>query len=73
MSLNMGGDDITEFLFVLLERIAFPYREVNLAHAYDWNILEDLKFRMCTLTEVCLRLHSLPIIVTVCYHRAMWP
>jgi actin-related protein 8 len=52
MCLNMGGDDITEFLYVLLERINFPYREVNLARWYDWNVMEDLKARLCTLAEV---------------------
>ncbi len=53
MNLNLGGDDITEFLYVLLERIGFPYRDIDLSRAYDWNIMEDLKARLCTLTEVC--------------------
>ena len=48
----MGGDDITEFLYVLLQRIGFPYRDINLARSYDWKVLEDLKVRLCTLTEV---------------------
>lgn len=52
MSLNIGGDDITEFLFVLLERISFPYKDLNLAKSYDWNVMEDLKARICTLLEV---------------------
>jgi actin-related protein 8 len=52
MSLNIGGDDITEFLYVLLERINFPYRDIDLARSYDWNIMEDLKSRLCTLAEV---------------------
>ena len=50
--LNMGGDYITEFLYVLLDRICFPYRDINLARSYDWNVMEDLKSRLCTLTEV---------------------
>ncbi len=50
--LNMGGDYITEFLYALLDRICFPYRDINLARAYDWNVMEDLKSRLCTLTEV---------------------
>ena len=53
----MGGDDITEFLHVLLQRISFPYRELDLARSYDWNVVEDLKARLCTLAEV--RTHSL--------------
>ncbi|KZT10183.1 actin-like ATPase domain-containing protein [Laetiporus sulphureus 93-53] len=60
MSLNMSGDDITEFLYVLLERISFPYRDVNLARSYDWHVLEDLKARLCTLAEgdVALNLYD---------------
>ena len=50
----MGGDDITEFLYVLLRRIHFPYRDLDLARSYDWNVMEDLKNRLCTLTEVRL-------------------
>lgn len=52
MFLNMGGDAITEFLYVLLEKINFPYRDLDLARAYDWNVMEDLKARLCTLAEV---------------------
>lgn len=48
----MGGNDITEFLYVLLERIKFPYRDINLAQWYDWAVMEDLKARLCTLAEV---------------------
>jgi hypothetical protein len=55
MSLNLGGDDITEFLYVLLERISFPYRDLNLARWYDWTVMEDLKARLCTLAEVGIR------------------
>ena len=54
MYLSMGGDDITEFLYVMLEKINFPYRDINLALAYDWSVLEDLKARLCTLAEVSL-------------------
>lgn len=56
MSLNMGGDDITEFFYVLLEQIKFPYRDANLAQWYDWNVMDDLKARLCTLAEVRIRL-----------------
>ncbi|KAF9461204.1 actin-related protein [Collybia nuda] len=60
MTLNMGGDDITEFLYVLLERISFPYKDIDLARSYDWNIMEDLKSRLCTLAEgdVALNLYD---------------
>ncbi|KAF9006074.1 actin-related protein [Cyathus striatus] len=60
MTLNIGGDDITEFLYVLLQRIQFPYREADLSRTYDWNVMEDLKFRICTLAEgdVALNLYD---------------
>lgn len=54
MSLSIGGDDITEFLYVLLRRIKFPYKDMDLNHSYDWNVMEDLKARLCTLADVCL-------------------
>ena len=52
ISLNTGGNDITEFLYVLLERINFPYRSIDLARWHDWLVMEDLKARLCTLAEV---------------------
>ncbi|KAF7345962.1 Actin-related protein 8 [Mycena venus] len=60
LNLNMGGDDITEFLYVLLERIHFPYRDINLARSYGWSVMEDLKSRLCTLAEgdVALNLYD---------------
>lgn len=53
MVLSMGGNDITEFLYVLLEKVGFPYRDIDLARSYDWKVIEDLKSRVCTLAEVC--------------------
>ncbi|KAI6094362.1 hypothetical protein EDD16DRAFT_1686093 [Pisolithus croceorrhizus] len=60
ISLNMGGNDITEFLYVLLERINFPYRSANLTLWHDWLVIEDLKARLCTLAEgdVALNLYD---------------
>ena len=57
----MGGEDITEFLYVLLQRIKFPYRDCDLSHSYDWAVMEDLKYRLCTLLEVMLALHHIAI------------
>lgn len=54
MCLNVGGDDITEYLFALLQHMKFPYREADLSRAYDWKLLEDLKCKICTLAEVFL-------------------
>ncbi|KAJ7043683.1 hypothetical protein C8F04DRAFT_1072950 [Mycena alexandri] len=60
LNLNMGGDDITEFLHVLLERINFPYRDMDLARWYDWSVMEELKSSLCSLSEndVALNLHD---------------
>ncbi|KAF8074975.1 hypothetical protein FPV67DRAFT_1575252 [Lyophyllum atratum] len=63
MSLSIGGDDITEFLYVLLQRINFPYRDLDLTHAYDWNVMEDLKSRLCTLTEADVALNLYDFVV----------
>lgn len=68
MTLSIGGDDITEFLYVLLDRICFPYRDLDLARSYDWNVMEDLKARLCTLGEVRISncfLHYIYLYVTV--------
>jgi actin-related protein 8 len=50
----MGGDAITEFLYVLLERINLPYRDLDLSRSYDWAVMEELKAKVCTLIEVCV-------------------
>ncbi|RPD64111.1 actin-like ATPase domain-containing protein [Lentinus tigrinus ALCF2SS1-7] len=63
MVLSMGGNDITEFLYVLLEKIGFPYADVDLARSYDWNVIEELKARLCTLAEgdVALNLYDFSV------------
>ncbi|KAH9847317.1 actin-like ATPase domain-containing protein [Lenzites betulinus] len=63
MVLSMGGNDITEFLYVLFEKIGFPYRDIDLARSYDWNVIEDLKARLCTLAEgdVALNLYDFSV------------
>ena len=52
MVLDFGGDDITSFMHVLLERTGFPYKEADLSKWYDWIVLEDLKERSVVLSEV---------------------
>jgi actin-related protein 8 len=52
MLLDFGGDDITEFLHVLLADLRFPYREIDLNRLYDLHVMDDLKARLCTLSEV---------------------
>ncbi|GAA5893576.1 hypothetical protein JCM5296_007491 [Sporobolomyces johnsonii] len=51
MVLDFGGDDITSFLFTLLMRNNFPYKEADLTKWYDWVVLEDLKERSIVLSE----------------------
>ncbi|KAF9269156.1 actin-related protein [Marasmius fiardii PR-910] len=63
MTLNFGGDDITELFFVLLERIGFPYREANLARSYDWSVIDTLKCNLCTLSEVDVALNLYDFVV----------
>ncbi|KAG6866577.1 hypothetical protein C0991_002062 [Blastosporella zonata] len=63
MSLSIGGNDITEFLYVLLKRIHFPYRDLDLSRAYDWKVMEDLKKRLCTLSEADVALNLYDFVV----------
>ncbi|KAG8937327.1 actin-like protein arp8 [Tulasnella sp. 418] len=51
MFLDFGGDDITEFLHNMLAGINFPYRDINLNRLYDLHVMDDLKARLCTLSE----------------------
>ncbi|PIA15944.1 actin-like ATPase domain-containing protein [Coemansia reversa NRRL 1564] len=55
-----GGDDITRFLFNLFMRSRFPYREASLQRMHDWNMVNDLRERFCTvnLSDVNIRLHN---------------
>ena len=52
MRLDFGGDDITELLYTLLQRIIFPYRELDISKWCDWHLIENLKERMIVLSEV---------------------
>lgn len=50
--LNTGGDDVTELLYVLLQQTCFPYKELDLAQLYYWNLMEDLKQATCSFAVV---------------------
>jgi hypothetical protein len=52
IQLLVGGNDVTEFLYVLLRRVGFPYKDADLSRTYDWAMLEQLKRSMCSLSEV---------------------
>lgn len=49
--LNYGGDDVTIALTALLQRSSFPYKDLDLARAQDWLMMDNLKIRICTLEE----------------------
>ena len=51
--MKYGGDDILELFYHLLkDRIRFPYKECDLARAYDRNILEFIFESFCTVNVV---------------------
>jgi len=60
INLNYGGDDITAALTAMLQRSAFPYRDLDLARSQEWLMMDNLKIKMCTLEEV----HSGPLLPT---------
>ncbi|WVQ71591.1 hypothetical protein IAR50_001131 [Cryptococcus sp. DSM 104548] len=49
--LRYGGDDITSALAHLLEQCSFPYRDLDLARAQDFLMMDNLKIKICTLEE----------------------
>lgn len=71
MRLDFGGDDITELLHTLLQRISFPYRELDITKKWcDWHLMENLKERMIVLSEVGVYLeHVFHRILTVTPYR----
>lgn len=52
IKLDYGGDDITAALVALLTRANFPYKELDLARAMDWAMMDKLKEKIATLEEV---------------------
>lgn len=62
--LSTGGDDVTEMLYVLLQQTCFPYKELDLAKLYHWQLFEDLKHSQCTMAPV--RKFSMKVIRTHC-------
>lgn len=52
-SLSYGGDDLTTFFYILLQRSHFPYKTLGLNRSLDFSLIESLKENLCTLSEVC--------------------
>lgn len=46
-----GGDDLTVLLAEILRLHNFPYAECDLARQLDFELMDDLKIRLCTLDE----------------------
>ena len=55
INLAYGGDDITTVLTTMLQRSAFPYKELDLAKSQEWLMMDNLKIKICTLEEVSLQ------------------
>lgn len=51
VNLKFGGDDVVIALAKLLLMSSFPYAELNLARAYDFSLIEDLKHRYATTND----------------------
>lgn len=56
MQLAYGGDDITSAMTAILQRSAFPYKELDLARSQDWLMMDNLKIKICTLEAVSCEL-----------------
>jgi actin-related protein len=46
-----GGDELTRLFLAVLRLHHFPYAECDLARALDFDLMDDLKVRLCTLDE----------------------
>ncbi|CAE6509509.1 unnamed protein product [Rhizoctonia solani] len=60
ITLDLGGDDITEYLYYLLKEINFPPGDCQLGQSSDWTLMTRLKKKMCSLseTDVALNLYD---------------
>ena len=62
--LPYGGDELTRLLATILKHHSFPYEECDLSRQLDWDLMDELKMRMCTLDE-----HDLASVVHEAYVR----
>ena len=56
---------MTEMLHMLFSTIDFPYRSIDLGRSYDWNLMQELKERSCTLDEVNASIFRICVSTTV--------
>ena len=51
INLKYGGEDVTEAFVRMTIYNHFPYNEINLNRRYDFQLAEELKGKLCTMTE----------------------
>lgn len=58
--LNYGGDAITDTFVKLMLENWFPYRDINLANSYDWQLAQSLKENFITFqdADIAIQLYN---------------
>jgi actin-related protein 8 len=51
INLKYGGHDVTDIFMKMMLYDHFPYADVNLQRRYDFTLAEELKQKLCTMTE----------------------
>lgn len=51
VNLKYGGADVTETFMRMMLHDHFPYQEINLKRRYDFLLAEELKCKVCTISE----------------------
>ncbi|RLV91226.1 Actin-like protein ARP8 [Spathaspora sp. JA1] len=51
ISLNYGGDQVTETFIKLLLENSFPYKDIDLGTSYDWELAQYLKHNFVTFQD----------------------
>ncbi|KAG8691727.1 actin-like protein arp8 [Ceratobasidium sp. 423] len=63
ITLDLGGDDISEYLYYLLKEINVLHKGCQLSQSADWTLITRLKKQMCSLSEndVALNLYDFSV------------
>jgi actin-related protein 8 len=51
INLKYGGQDVTDKFMKMMLYDHFPYADINLRRRYDFTLAEELKQKLCTMTE----------------------
>lgn len=71
--LHFGRDDVTTFYTDLLRRVSFPYHELDLNRRLDWQMMDELTTRTCTLLDVsCSRAKYTWHVADTSVYRILW-